>query len=337
MSLDLSRAIKISGLIFPFVYILANVLSRFSNIEIVKYFYTAMSIGGGIAFYLLIGACILVVLLLSYKILGRNLPINIPYVVLSLATIASVIGLIQARTIQKISYEVSLENLPPEWEGKKAILFSDSHYGLINHAKAAKRLASLLNSENPDMVFIAGDLFDGPHVDTEPLIKLWKEMSLKYPVFYAPGNHEEYGDYQTFIKDIKAGGFIVLEDDVVDHEGVSIVGFKYRSKNGEQEIETLIKSMNLQKSSPIIVINHSPIFQKTLEENGVNLMFSGHTHRGQFWPLRYITKAIYGKYHYGFNNYKNLQTITTSGVGTAGPPFRLLNTPEIIEVIFKSL
>ncbi len=39
---------------------------------------------------------------------------------------------------------------------------------------------------------------------------------------------------------------------------------------------------------------------------------------------------------YGLNRFESLQTITTSGVGTAGPPFRLFNTPEIVEIIFKS-
>lgn len=64
-------------------------------------------------------------------------------------------------------------------------------------------------------------------------------------------------------------------------------------------------------------------------------MVSGHTHRGQFWPLNYIVKAIYGKYIYGMNVDDTLTTLTTSGVGTAGPPMRLFNSPEIVVINFQ--
>ncbi|MEZ4114295.1 MAG: metallophosphoesterase [Candidatus Paceibacterota bacterium] len=63
--------------------------------------------------------------------------------------------------MKKVSYDVVIDNLPSGWEDKKAILFSDTHYGLVNNKKAAQRLVDLVEKENPDMVFIAGDFFDG--------------------------------------------------------------------------------------------------------------------------------------------------------------------------------
>lgn len=296
-----------------------------------------MSVGAGIAFYLLLGAILLAILLIIYKILGRSLPVTISWTILIVSIILSFIGLIQARNIKKVSYEVSLENLPEAWNNKKAILFSDTHYGLVNNKKAAQRLVNKIAEEDPYVVFMAGDLFDGPNIETQDLSSIWSKLSLKYNVFYAPGNHEEYGIYAKFIKAAELGGFIVLEDSVSVYEGVNILGLKYRTRSREMEIDSVLKNMNLGNNIPTIAINHPPTFVKTLDTNGVDLMFSGHTHRGQFWPLRYITKAIYGKYHYGLNRFESLQTITTSGVGTAGPPFRLFNTPEIVEITFKSI
>lgn len=236
MSLALSRAIKIAGIVFPFLFVLANALSRFSNLEFVKWVYTAMSVGAGIAFYLMLGAIMLALALIVFKILGKDLPIFVPWVVLISAVAMSFIGLIQARDLKKVSYNVYIENLPLDWQDKKAILFSDTHYGLVNNKKAARRLADKIISEKPDVIFMAGDLFDGPDVDTLPLISIWSEMSVKFPVFYAPGNHEEYGNYIKFIEAVNLSGFIVLEDKAVVYNGVNILGFKYRGKNKEGEI-----------------------------------------------------------------------------------------------------
>lgn len=334
MSVTLSRVVRFSGVIFPLLYVLANALSRFSNIEVVKYFYIAMSVGGGIALNLLMGAVILALLLISFKILGKSLPTRFSYGVLALALLLSLVGIIQARTLKTISYDISIPNLPAELEGKRALLFSDTHYGLVNNKKAGARLFERIKKEDPDMIFIAGDLFDGPEIDATYLVSLWSEMSLMYPVFYAPGNHEEYGDYAKFIKDIKDSGINVLEDEVLVYEGINILGLKYRGKNSEYEVEKIIENMTISKDLPTIVINHAPTFMKTLDSNGFDLMLSGHTHRGQLWPGRYLTKAIYGKYHYGYQTFGNLQTITTSGIGTSGPPLRFLNTPEIVILNF---
>jgi len=334
MSATLSWAIRIAGVLFPLLYVLANALGRFSNIEVVKYFYVAMSVGGGIALNLLMGATILTALLIFYKILGKSMPVNISYGVLALALLLSLVGIVQARTIKNVSYEVSIANLPESWVGKRALLFSDTHYGLVNNKKAGARLFERIKKEDPDVIFIAGDLFDGPEIDTEYLVSLWLKMSSMYPVFYAPGNHEEYGNYDKFIKDIKDSGINVLEDEFTIYEGVNILGLKYRGKKHEDEIEKIIENMNISKDLPTIVVNHPPTFMKTLESNGFDLMLSGHTHRGQLWPGRYLTRALYGKYHYGLNSYGKLQVITTSGIGTSGPPLRFLNTPEIVNIKF---
>ncbi len=297
MSVSLSSGIRLAGFIFPFLYVSANVLSRFANIESIRWFYTIMSVGAGIAFYLLLGAILLAILLVIYKILGRSLPVSLSWTILVFSILMSFIGAIQARDIKKVSYEVVLENLPSSWENKKAILFSDTHYGLVNNKRASQRLVNKIIKEEPHAVFIAGDLFDGPNIETSELVSVWLEMSLKYPVFYAPGNHEEYGNYEKFIKATELAGFNVLEDKVVVYEGVNILGLKYRTRSGEKEVDSALKNMRVDNSMPTIVINHPPTFLKSLETNGANLMLSGHTHRGQFWPLRYITKAVYGKYY----------------------------------------
>lgn len=336
MGAQVSYGVKIVGVIFPLLFILVNMLSRISDALFVKWLYTIVNVGAGFAFYLLLGALVLGFLFVLHAMVGATMSVYLSKFVLIAVLILPTVGLLQARTITKVSHQIALENLPLEWQGKKAILFSDSHYGLVNHTKAAQRLVRVILEEKPDMVFIAGDLFDGPNVTADSLTESWKELSLIAPVFYVPGNHEEYGDYRKFLQATQEGGFTVLEDSTVTYKGVQIGGILYRTKGQESEFSNVLKNMQLDQALPTILISHPPTFLDIANTQHVDLMLSGHTHKGQFWPLNYITKAIYGNYHYGLNTYNNLQVITTSGVGTAGPPFRLFNTPEIVEINFTS-
>lgn len=94
MSVSLSSGIRLAGFIFPFLYVSANVLSRFANIESIRWFYTIMSVGAGIAFYLLLGAILLAILLVIYKILGRSLPVSLSWTILVFSILMSFIGAI---------------------------------------------------------------------------------------------------------------------------------------------------------------------------------------------------------------------------------------------------
>ena len=64
---------------------------------------------------------------------------------------------------------------------------------------------------------------------------------------------------------------------------------------------------------------------------GVDLQLSGHTHHGQIWPFGWITEAIY-EVSWGYKKKNQTHFYVSSGVGTWGPPIRLGNTPEIINL-----
>jgi predicted MPP superfamily phosphohydrolase len=63
-------------------------------------------------------------------------------------------------------------------------------------------------------------------------------------------------------------------------------------------------------------------------------MVSGHTHKGQFWPFNLITSLLYEN-HYGLMNKGKTNYYTSSGFGTWGPPIRIGNRPEIVEIILN--
>jgi predicted MPP superfamily phosphohydrolase len=67
-------------------------------------------------------------------------------------------------------------------------------------------------------------------------------------------------------------------------------------------------------------------------EIGIGLQLSGHTHKGQIFPLGYLTKFIYKGYDYGLREEGTFSIYTTCGVGTWGPPMRTGNSPEIVVI-----
>lgn len=335
MSKRNSKIVRILGVMFPFLYILANGLSRLENLEFAKWIYILMSFGAGVALYLLFGATLIFFVNLLFKIFKKNIHKNVPYGIFILSLILSFIGFAQSRFIKVNHYNVYMENLPPGWVNKRVVLLADMHYGLVNNNKASDLLVKKIIDLEPELVLISGDFFDGPSINTDEIENNWSRISDKIPVFFAPGNHEEYGDYLAFSDSIKRSGFIFLEDDFTVLDGVYILGFRHRSSKNSNYIDYMLDSYGaINKNLPIIAINHEPIFLENFNKNGIDLLVSGHTHRGQLWPGRYLTRALYGKYHYGLHPYKDMQVLTTSGIGTSGPPMRLFNTPEIVVMTF---
>ena len=85
----------------------------------------------------------------------------------------------------------------------------------------------------------------------------------------------------------------------------------------------------------MIVLEHNP---KNIDEynNDVDLILSGHTHKGQIFPANLITKLLY-TIDYGYLKEKNNNpnVIVTSGVGTWGMPFRIGTNNEIVNIKIK--
>lgn len=88
------------------------------------------------------------------------------------------------------------------------------------------------------------------------------------------------------------------------------------------------------KSKPIILLDHNPINVDLVIDRNVDLLVSGHTHKGQFFPGNLVTDMLY-KIDYGFEKYNNTNVVVSSGYGTWGPPIRVCTKSEIVEINLK--
>ncbi len=332
-----AKNIIVAALFLPILYIGGLLGARTAN-GIGRIPYIVINIIAGIFFYFFIGALALGIVSIGFLAFGQvHIPLAISWIILSLSLVAAIAGFIQATMIRVARYTVILPHAPASWDGKTAALISDTHFGLINYTKFSDKVVSTLLRLNPDFVLHAGDFYDGPIVDTAPLTASWKKLTEKIPLFYTPGNHEAYGDYTMFVDSVRAAGATVLDDKMVDYEGVNIIGTLYHGGKENPDMAKVLASLSIDPEKPAILINHPPTDFLAPAEHNINLIVSGHTHRGQFWPLRYITRKVYGAFDYGMHPYhENLISITSNGIGTYGPPMRLWNKPEIVFIHFKN-
>lgn len=201
----------------------------------------------------------------------------------------------------------------------------------------AKKIVNVVNEQRPDLVLIPGDFFDGPPLDIESVTRPMQDISSTYGTYFAPGNHEEYGDESLFLSSLEESGIYVLNNQVQSVEGLQIVGIDYSGTKTPEQQSIVLSDLSLDENKPSILVKHEPSNIEIAQAFNIDLQVSGHTHKGQMFPLSIFTHMQYGKFHYGLNNLGKTQVYTTSGVGTWGPPQRIGTDAEIVVIDLKSL
>jgi predicted MPP superfamily phosphohydrolase len=213
-------------------------------------------------------------------------------------------------------------------------LISDLHLGHVRNGSFLRRLVAKILREEPDAVFIAGDLYDGTAIDAgraaEPLSKLTAPKG----VYFVAGNHEQFGDDSKYLRAISAAGVRVLSSEKVEVDGLQILGVPYRSA-ASGRLASALDSIGLDRERASILLVHAPDHPEIAEAAGVSLQLSGHTHLGQFVPWSWMARRVYRQFVYGLSRIGKMQVFTSSGAGTWGPPLRLGSNPEIVMLQFE--
>lgn len=257
-------------------------------------------------------------------------------------------------TISKYNYKNS--KIPNEFDGFKILHISDFHnkqFGL-NH----KRIIKKINAVNPDIIVITGDLIDRRRFHPEISYSFIEKIVENFPVYYVSGNHErKSGHYDEIIEKLKSLHVITLENDVVKHNidgsHINIIGAKdpanvldKRKFSNTCEMEEFLSNFKNDDTFKIL-LSHKPELINIYKKNNMDLIFSGHTHGGQF-RIPFLggivapNQGLFPKYDAGmFKEYneenENISTLFISrGLGNSSVPIRVFNRPELIVVTFKS-
>lgn len=217
----------------------------------------------------------------------------------------------------------------------RIVAVSDLHLGYSIGRKEIARWAELINKENPDAVIIGGDLIDA---DVRPLhsqnmAEAFGAIKPKYGIYAVPGNHEYISGIEQSLDFFRKAGMVVLKDsaELVDEE-FYIVGRDDRTNTARESINELTE--NLDRSKPIILIDHQPYDLGEAESAGIDVQFSGHTHRGQIWPASMVTDAIFED-SYGLLRKGNTSIYVSSGLGIWGGKFRIGTRSEYVVITLR--
>jgi predicted MPP superfamily phosphohydrolase len=329
--LDTYKTILLTALIVLAVSFLAFTIASFKFENFILRWGTIISSVWIVTnFYFLLNS---LVALIIYLIL----PFGLVYYGLaaSLVTLGlTIYGIINARVTRVTKITVTLPNLPSFWKGKTAIMVSDLHLGHVLQERFAKKIVRMINKESPEVVFLPGDFFDSVYTNFQSLANEFKAINAPSGSYFCSGNHELYVNYAECEQALKNAGVKILENQLVEVNGLQIAGAAYKHDVMPDLAENLRK-MNLNHSKPSILLKHVPLQIQEVSEAGFNLVLGGHSHHGQIWPGRLITKPFFKGYDYGFKMFKNLQVYTSSGAGTWGPPMRVFTKAEIVKIIFQ--
>ena len=260
---------------------------------------------------------------------------DIVKVAYAVAVLSGLAGVLNAGWTRIRRITVRLENLPETWRGRKAALVSDLHLGHVRNGSFLRRIVAKVMRENPDAVFLAGDLYDGTAIDAAKAAEPLRGLRAPQGTYFVAGNHEQFGDDSRYLQAVSNAGVRVLHNEKVDADQLQIVGVPYNHASRDEHFQKVLRQIGVDRNRASILLTHAPDRPDIAEKEGISLQVSGHTHVGQFYPWTWMARRIYRQFVYGLSRIGKMLVYTSSGAGTWGPPLRLGSSPEIVFLQFE--
>ncbi len=317
-------------------FLIASLLAfRYSN-PTVRTLYRIAAVWLGIVSFLFFAAGASWVIFGVTRLAGVGVNFHVIVAVLYAAAVLSGIGgVLNAGWTRIRRITVRLENLPESWRGRTAALVSDLHLGHVRNGSFLRRIVAQVMRENPDAVFVAGDLYDGTAIDAAKAAEPLRALRAPHGTYFVAGNHEQFGDDSRYLQAVSNAGVRVLHNEKVEADQLQIVGVPYNQASRDENFQKVLRQIGVDRNRASILLTHAPDRPHIAEREGISLQVSGHTHVGQFYPWTWMARRIYRQFVYGLSRIGKMLIYTSSGAGTWGPPLRLGSSPEIVFLQFE--
>lgn len=231
---------------------------------------------------------------------------------------------------------------------KKYTIYQISDLHNHNFGKNQKRIMVLFD-ENPDFIFLTGDMVDRLQKNIDGAMTLLEKLSEKYPgkLFFVTGNHEKASPfYMDMLSYMKKNKIIVLDDKNINFDDFNLIGladpseyYDYKtikSIEGTATVEAKLKGL-IAPNKVNLLLAHNPNYFESYSKSKVALVFSGHTHGGQFRLFKRGLIApgegLFPKYAGGLYQIDESYMINSRGLGNNLPiAKRIFNGPEICKI-----
>lgn len=255
-------------------------------------------------------------------------------------------------------YALKSPKIKPQREPLRFLFVSDLHNSLFGPGNC--RLLQEMERLAPEAVLVGGDLVVAkPGYSMEVAMDFVREAARRFPVYYAPGNHEyrmriypeTYGDmYPRYRRVLKEAGVEFLDNRKAELQTavgrICLCGFTmdreyyrkgHRRKLPTEELERIFGRPSREAFT--ILLAHNPLQGDTYLDWGPDLTLSGHLHGGM---VRLGGRAVvspdftlFPKYGCGLYRKGNSRLIVSSGLGEHTIPVRLFNPRELVVIELK--
>ncbi|MBQ2959169.1 MAG: metallophosphoesterase [Alistipes sp.] len=214
---------------------------------------------------------------------------------------------------------------------KRIVAISDVHLGYGTNSRALEHYVELINAQNPDMVLIVGDLIDNSvrPVEEQRMEEVLNRISAPDGLFMVVGNHEYISGIDAVERFVDKTDITLLRDSVARVGEIAIVGRDDKMNRERKPLSELAP-----RDAYVVVLDHQPSAIEESARLGADLHISGHTHRGQVWPINWLTDAIFEQSH-GHRKWQNSEVIVSSGLSLWGPPFRIGTDSELVVIVLQ--
>ena len=227
----------------------------------------------------------------------------------------------------------------------RLVQISDSHIGATFHADGFRKHMETINSLRPDVVMITGDFVDDDTSRSDMLgaCDALGELDAPLGVYFVFGNHDkgyssDRGRGWTGAElraALQKNGVTILEDETVGLGELIIAGRKDRSEEtrGGGRLSAAALLSGVDRGDYIVILDHQPYDFDGEAAAGADLVLCGHTHGGQFIPVRHLGEWVgENALRYGHERRQDTDFIVSSGISNWALRFKTGCRSEIVVV-----
>ncbi|MEV1069565.1 metallophosphoesterase [Streptomyces sp. NPDC050263] len=239
-------------------------------------------------------------------------------------------GVLRGPRVKRVA--VPLAKLPRAAHGCRIAVVSDIHLSPVLGRGFARRVVDTINSTQPDLIAVVGDLVDGSVKDLGPAAAPLAQLKARHGSFFVTGNHEYFSGAEQWVEEVRRLGLNPLENARTELPWFDVAGVNDIAGESEGEGPDFTRALGDRDTTrACVLLAHQPVQIHDAVRHGVDLQLSGHTHGGQLWPGNLIAAAENPTLA-GLDRYGDTQLYVSRGAGAWGPPTRV-GAPSDITVI----
>nr|WP_203614914.1 metallophosphoesterase [Streptomyces sp. SID13726] len=239
-------------------------------------------------------------------------------------------GVLRGPRVKRVT--VPLAKLPRAAQGYRIAVVSDIHLSPVLGRGFAQKVVDTINSTQPDLIAVVGDLVDGSVKDLGPAAAPLAQLRARHGSFFVTGNHEYFSGAEQWVDEVRRLGLRPLENDRTELPWFDLAGVNDIAGESEGQGPDFARALGDRDTArACVLLAHQPVQIHDAVDHGVDLQLSGHTHGGQLWPGNFFAEAANPTVA-GLERYGDTQLYVSRGAGAWGPPTRV-GAPSDITVI----